>query len=439
MRKLLTLALLVFMVLVLLLSFSPVNAQQNIDEESLQDKNINEDVSKETITTSELYNGTIQRGDGYQINNYVIDVVDVFVEANSASFNVYEKDEKIKEPLISPNGSFSFDFEDDSKVEVRLNSVSSGTLPVAKISIVLSDYNIKDLHTNQIIDGGHDEASFAGTPELDITKGVNSNTIKVDKTVKITVKAQNTGDDKATDVIFSDPMQEHFVLEETFVDQTGPMSIDKGETKTIAVYLLKATESGTFKLKPTTATFSNTAGQNFPQSSSNTPTVTVEPAEKDKAVLNITTEADSFTIPRGETVTSTINLKNTGKASAESIQLSIDVPDGMEYVNGDDEIEVIDGVPKVYMESFGEEQEKEISFSVKANEIGTYNLATQLSYNNGADEEEITRESTTKNIHVKEGKFDFLFSQPVYVYVLPILIIIGISGWIFYKHREYKF
>ncbi|MFP4655500.1 MAG: BatD family protein [Methanohalobium sp.] len=380
----------------------------------------------------------IKSGDGYQINNYVIEVTDVFVEENTASFRVYEENEEIDDPMLDINGSFSFDFEDEGEVEVTLNSVAGGDSPKANVSTELSDYD-KDLHTKEVINGGHAEADFAGTPEINITKTVDNDTVKVGDNIRVRVEAQNTGDDKAIDVDFSNSMQENFVLEETVLEESGPMSIDEGETETVYIYELSPSKSGDFDLKPTTATFSNEVGQDFPKASSNTPTITVEEAEKNKAELNLNTEADSFTLPRGDTVTSTINIKNTGEASAETLQIDIDIPDGMEYVEGDDEIEIIDGVPKVYMESFGEDKEKEISFTVKANEIGTYNLATQLSFNNGADDEKVTNESTTKDIRVKEGKFDFLFSQPIYVYVLPILVILGIGGWIFYKHREYKF
>ncbi|WP_198008163.1 BatD family protein [Methanohalobium evestigatum] len=383
-------------------------------------------------------NEEIKRGDGYQINNYVIEVTDVFLEADSATFRVYDEDEEIDDPMLDINDSFSFDFEDEGEVEVTLNSVFGGNLNRANISISLSDYD-KDLHTKKVINGGHDEADFAGTPIINITKTVDNDTVKVGDNIRIRVEAQNTGDDKAIDVEFSNSMQENFVLEETIIEKSGPMSIDEGETETVYIYELSPAKSGEFDLKPTTATFSNEADQDFPKASSNTPTITVEQAEKNKAELNINTEADSFTLPRGETVTSTINIKNTGKASAEAVQIDIDIPDGMEYLGGDDEIEIIDGAPTVYMENLGQEQEKEISFKVKANEIGTYNLATQLSYNNGADDEKITSESTTKDIRVKEGKFDFLLNQPIYVYVLPILVIIGVGGWVYYKHREYKF
>jgi uncharacterized repeat protein (TIGR01451 family) len=398
-------------------------------------------IATEGVTAdSEIFNDTIERGNGYQINNYVIDVADVFTEAGSegASIYIYRKNEEIDDTFLSVNGTFSFDFEDEGEVTVKLIKTAGSALPRAQLSIVLSDYSIQDLHTNKVISGGHDEATFAGTPVLDINKNLDSDTIKSGETVKVTVKAQNTGDDKATDVIFSDPMQENFVLEETFVDQMGPMSIEVDETKTIAVYLLKATESGNFTLKPTTATFSNTAGQDFSQATSNTPSITVKAAEKEKAVLNLTNQANSLTVPRGETVTSTINIKNTGKAPAKTVQVNFDIPDGMEYVEGDNEIEIIDSVPQIYLESLGEGQEKEISFSVKANEMGTYNLSAQLSYNNGADES-INIEATTNNIHVKEGRFDFLLNQPIYVYVLPFLVIIGVGGWVYYKHREYKF
>ncbi len=395
----------------------------------------------------EIYNSTIREGNGYQMNNYVIDVTDVFVSANTASFYVYEKDEKIKSPLLSINDSFTFDFY-DGEVELKLISVTSGTLPLAKVLITVSNYNIADLYANEVITGGHEYATYSGTPVIELTKTVDENSIMVDDIITVTVTAKNTGDDKATNVIFSDPKQEHFILDKSILEQTGPMSLDIGASQTVFVYMLKATEAGSFILKSSTASFSNSANQAFPQASSTTPTVTVTAPDipevpKKNAVLELSTDVDSITVARNDKITATINIKNTGDAPASAVWINIIIPQGLEYVGGDSAIEIIGGVPKIYMGSFGVQQEKEYPYTVKASELGTYTLTTKLAYeyDNGVDAEaqKVSTESVTESIYVQKGKYDELLEQPIYVYLLPLMVIVMIVAWIYHRHNQYKF
>ncbi|WP_407355534.1 BatD family protein [Methanolobus sp. WCC5] len=392
---------------------------------------------------AEIYNSSIEMGNGYQINNYVIDVTDVFVSANSASFYVYEQNKEVKNALVNTGDSFEFDFEDGGKVKVTLRSVSSGIIPRAGVSIVLSNYNYQSLYKNDIVNGGHEYATYSGTPELRITKTVDKSEIGVGDLVRVTVTVENVGDDKAVDVIFQDPQQAKFLLYETFVTHTGQTTVDVGESKTLYVYQLKATEAGTYTLSPTTASFSNTAGQKFPMASSNSPAVTVGASESlVNANIEFTTTLDKYAVSRNEDIRGTIKIKNTGDASATGLTVSIQVPDGLEFSGGSG-IETISGVPSIYLESFGVQQEKEFFFTLKPQEVGTYTLSVQNSYrfNNGVDAQlqQVSSTSVTENIYVSKGQYDYLFEQPVYVYLIPLLIIGVIAGWIYYRHKQYKF
>ncbi|MBN1133558.1 MAG: DUF11 domain-containing protein [Methanosarcinaceae archaeon] len=391
-----------------------------------------------------IFNGTITEGDGYQINNYVIDVSSVFVEANTAVFKVYEGGELKKDTMIERNDSIAFDFE-EGEMELRLLSVYGGVLPVAKVFITVSDYNIGNIYTSGIVDGGHEHATYSGTPVLEITKTVDKNNILVGDSIKVTIAAVNTGNDEAKDVIFTNPMQESFILEDIFVEPASTTSIDIGELKTIYVYILKATEAGTFTLKPTTATFSNNADQNFPPATSNTPKVTVEVLEipKKTAVIEISTDVDSVSVARNDQITATVHLKNAGDAPASFVWIEIAVPEEFEYISGDDAIEIIGGVPKIYMDSFGPLQEKEFSYTLKAKTLGTYTLISKLSYeyNNDVDFEnqKVSTESVTNDIYVQKGKYDDLYEQPVYIFVLPIVAIAVIGAWIYHRYKQYRF
>ncbi|MCD4704424.1 MAG: DUF11 domain-containing protein [Methanosarcinaceae archaeon] len=391
-----------------------------------------------------LYNSTIEDGDGYQINNYVIDVTDVFVDAETAVFKVYEKDDLKHDKMIGDDKSFSFEIEGED-VEVTLVSVGGGILPRVTVTITISDDDI--VHTKGVVDGGHDKASFSGTPILEITKTVSPQEIAVGETARVTVSVTNAGDDDATGVRFSDSIPARFVLQESFVSETGKMSLDIGDSRQIFIYELKATESGTFTLDPTTATFSNEAGGDFPQASSNSPTLTVEGDSLEEAMkeaeLQFTISLEPTSVQRTGFIDVKVHIKNTGDAPAEGVSMDILIPDGLEFEEGDDEIEVVGNVPKLYLSSFGLQQEKEISYRVKANSEGTYTITTQYSYqyDNAVDEDlqEVSDELTTTSIQVVKGQYDSLLEQPIYVYAIPLVLIIAIGGWIFYRHRQYRF
>ncbi|HJH31276.1 MAG TPA: DUF11 domain-containing protein [Methanosarcinaceae archaeon] len=390
----------------------------------------------------EIYNDSITEGDGYQINNFVIDVTDVFVSANTVVFKVYERDELKVDKMINRNDSITFDFN-GGEVELKLLSVFSATLPRAKVFITVSNYNIADLYANEVINGGHEYATYSGTPVIEITKTVDEDNIMVGDIITVTVTAKNNGDDKATNVIFSDPKQEHFILDKSILEQTGPMSMDVGASQTVFVYMLKATGAGTFTLKPSTATFSNSADQGFPQASSTTPTVTVTAPDRKNAVLELSASVDSMTVARNDQVTAVINIKNTGDAPASAVWVNMIIPQELEYMSGDSAIEIIDGIPKIYMESFGLQQEKEFTYAVKATELGTYALTTELTYESDdgddAEKQKANAEPVTVSIYVQKGKYDELLEQPLYVYALPIIAIVVIGAWIFHRHKQYKF
>jgi uncharacterized repeat protein (TIGR01451 family) len=385
-----------------------------------------------------LYEGTIDAGDGYQINNYVIDVGDVFPSNEYASFYVYEKDTELFDKGLDINDTFTFEI-DNEEVEVKLLDTKKATLNLAKILITITDEDI--INTKGVVDGGHEKAEFSGTPIIEITKSVSSNTIQAGDSVTVTVSAENKGDDEATDLRFSNNLPEKFILEETFVSQSGKMSLSIGESQQIFVYRIKSTEPGTFTLKPTTATFSNNAGVDFPQASSNTPTITVEGEPAAMADVEVSAELQEPVIPRGESTEVTLLIRNNGEGGAEAVSVDIQLPDGLEYESGDSEIEIISGTPTIYLQTLGVQQEKEFTFNVKAEEMGSYPVTASYSYISTEDPEaeKVNSETTTNALEVTKGKYDVVFEQPLYVYIVPVVIILGAAAWIYYRRQQYRF
>ncbi len=68
--------------------------------------------------------------------------------------------------------------------------------------------------------------------------------------------------------------------------------------------------------------------------------------------------------------------------------------------------------------------------------MGIYNITAKVSYNDGANN--IINETTSDMIYVTEGKYDFLKEYPLYVYIIPIIIIAAIAGWIFWRRNQFK-
>lgn len=396
--------------------------------------------SAETV----VYEGDVEEGQAYQLNNYVIEFTDIFPEANTVSYYAYEKDKEITNGLMDVNETAEFDFEDEGKVQLRVKSIHSGGSPSATIEITISNYNTDELFVNKVIEEGHVDATYAGDPELEITKSIDKSEIEVGETITVTVKAKNTGNDTATNVTFTDPKQEHFVLEETIfeISSTVP-EINYGESvpeTLVYMYKLKATDSGKFELKAVNASYTNSAGVAY-EASSNSPTVNVTEGNKQIADVVGTMTMGATSIERNQETNSTIVLKNTGNAPAEAVRFDILIPEGLEYVEGEG-IEDVGGTPRIYIESLQPNNDKEFTYNLKGKEVGTYNISSKLSYeySDGKSPEKIreTNESIGATLDVKEGKFDFILKNPIYI-IIPLIILAAIGFHLYRRHREYKY
>jgi uncharacterized repeat protein (TIGR01451 family) len=392
-----------------------------------------------------VYEGDIEEGQAYQLNNYVIEFTDIFPEANTASFYVYEKDSEVSSGLLDVNETAEFDFEAEGEVQILLKSVhSGGNLPRATVEITLSNYSEGDLYVNKIVEKGRFGATYSGDPEIVITKSVDKSEVELGESITVTVKAKNTGNDTAYNVSFTDPKQEHFVLEETTFEVSSAIpEIGYGESvpeTLVYMYKLRATDAGTFSLKEVNAAYTNSAGQPY-ESSSNSPSITVKEGNKQSANIETTMNVDSSSVERNQEITSTVILRNTGNAPAQAVRLDILVPEGLEYVGGEG-IEKVGGNPRIYIETLQPNNDKEYTYTIKAEEMGTHNISSKLSYeyNNGIDKEniKISNESSASIINVKEGRFDFLLKNPLYI-IIPVLILAAIGIHMYRRHKEYKY
>jgi hypothetical protein len=126
--------------------------------ESLDEVGIGNESGSTKMDSFELYNGSISEGDGYQINDYVLDVTNAIPDTGTASFEVYNNGTKVDSFIINEGEHYAFNFEDASTIEVALMSVKSGVFPVVQISIIVTDYDRNGIYKSGVIDGGHEYA-----------------------------------------------------------------------------------------------------------------------------------------------------------------------------------------------------------------------------------------------------------------------------------------
>lgn len=177
------------------------------------------------------------------------------------------------------------------------------------------------------------------------------------------------------------------------------------------------------------------------QSSSNSPTINVTEGNKQVANVETTMSMGASSIERRQETNSTIVLKNTGNAPAEAVRFDILIPEGLEYAGGEG-IENVGGNPRIYLETLQPNNDKEFTYNVKGKEVGTYNISSRLSYeySDGISPEKITKnnKSISATLNVKEGKFDFILKNPLYI-IITLVILVAISFHLYRRHREYKY
>lgn len=126
--------------------------------ESMGEVEIENESNDTKIDRFELYNGSVSEGDGYQINDYVLDITNAIPDTGTASFEVYNNGTKVDSFIINEGEHYAFNFEDASTIEVALMSVKSGVFPVVQISIIVTDYDRNGIYKSGVIDGGHEYA-----------------------------------------------------------------------------------------------------------------------------------------------------------------------------------------------------------------------------------------------------------------------------------------
>ncbi len=391
-----------------------------------------------SVSAHEIYDEKIYEGDGYQINNYFVEVSDIlsFDGEMSLDINIYELNSDgtydtltVSKTIVSNKKRVIYQ---SGSVEILVNEKN-----------LSSQYAIVDITTTGItveyekaVDGGVSKAVYVGEPVLTLTKEVDRTAANIGDTIRITIKARNTGSGIAQRISIDPGITPGFTFKSN-IYTTYPTELPVGTSYTqMYIYEVEAAKGGTFTLSPAVATYSSSVfGEDYTTPSTR-PIVTVAEEEVETSNLSLIISQDKTKLKRGEKITFTINVENFKDVPASTIRIDPVIPNNLTYLSGSEDIDIINEKPIIQKSVFGARYEDEYKFTLRADEVGANILTVKLTYNNGV--EDISQEVTSNMFYVEKGKYDSLAEYPIYVYITPVIIIIAIAGWLHWRRSQFR-
>jgi len=252
-------------------------------------------------------------------------------------------------------------------------------------------------------------------PTIVITKSVDKIILRKGEVAEFTLIVENTGNGTAFNVTLEDRLPPGLTsVKYSIFPPVIQDEIKAGESIEL-LFALKAVESGSYTIEPTTIKYSSKTAR----SNSIDFTVLDEKIEKSHLITNIT--LDKNNIFTGELVEVTMKITNNGNNSAESILIEGPIPKGMEVTKGD--------LRQVYKKIEPGEFE-EYSATLKAVEAGNYSIQLKTSYS----DDSTGFSSSSESITITEKEKNYL-----YILIPSIIIIVGIVLFIRKRHKEYTF
>ncbi|WNY27659.1 hypothetical protein [Methanolapillus ohkumae] len=382
----------------------------------------------------------INSGDGYQMNNIVIDAIvgvsDDDVNDSSAQISIWEwKNDKWTQigsaSKLQINGTANFTATDGNYTIKAEDFRASG-----RGSVKLNMWTNAEVTTNRYVTGGHTKVEGTGKPILKITKIASPTTMSVDGIVTVTVFVENTGKYEALNVTVSDPSQEMFVLTGTSINKTNIKSIDIGENETVLMYTLKATAPGSYTLKNVTVSAANSAGTRYDYTPNGTVTVTVE--ELPALEFNNSFSGNTVDYQTRSKIDGVLRIRNIGTAPAQFVSVEFILPPGA-TVSGKNITEA-NGKSTVYIDQISPNNEKVIEYSIGATSEGYYNITGTYNYTyNGAAKS--GNLGTITYTAVGNNAIQTVTDLPgyPYIFIVPVILVLAVAFFFWRRHREYKF
>ncbi|MCD4799182.1 MAG: BatD family protein [Methanosarcinales archaeon] len=386
-----------------------------------------------------IYDEKIYEGDGYQINNYFIEVSDIMLFDGDLILEVtiyqLKSDGSYEELTTSTTvseGKRRLKYQSGS-VEITVNEKN-----------LTSQYTIIDITTAGIVieyetavDGGVSNANYIGKPSLILTKEVDKSNVEIGDIIRVTIKAKNTGNGMAKRISIDLGITPGFTFKSN-IYTTYPTELGIGSSFTqMFIYEIQAANGGTFSLNPATATYSSSVFDDEYTSSSNSPSVTVAAEAVETSVLDLKVIADETKLKRGDVITFTIHVENQNDVPASTIRIEPIIPGNMTYISGSEDINIISEKPVIQESVYGARYEKDYTITLKADEIGSNELIVKLTYDNGTGIMS-NKEISSGTFYIEEGEFDYLAEYPLYIYLTPVLIIVAIAGWLYWRRGQFR-
>lgn len=396
-------------------------------------------LSTSTASAFNKYDEKIYKGDGYQINNYFIEVFSIksYEDNRLLTINIYQlkSDGTYEELVVSreiiSNKKFTKYQGDIVEIVVKETNCTS---TYATVDITTTGIKVEYNHP---VKGGLSSAKFIGEPSLLLTKEVDKTNVEIGDTIRVTIKAKNVGSGPAKRITIDHGITPGFTFKSA-IYTTYPEELAAGNPDYTQMYIyeMEAAQSGTVILTPATVTYYCSTYDSEYSSNSNSPVVTVAQEAVETSVLELTVTPHKTELQRGNKVTFTVSLRNIKDIPATTVRLDMIYPYNLTYESGCEDIKIIDNKPVIQKSIYEARHEDEYDYTFLANEVGIYNITAKVSYNDGANN--IINETTSDMIYVTEGKYDFLKEYPLYVYIIPIIIIAAIAGWIFWRRNQFK-
>ena len=187
------------------------------------------------------------------------------------------------------------------------------------------------------------DVKAATAPQLQITKTANATIVNPGDPITYTVQVKNIGTDVAHNAVMTDTLPAGFSFVTTspvaasIVGQTGTWNLGEmivGDTRTITytVNVAPGTTAGTYD------NIAKAKADNAPEVSTLVPVETRVPkvlGEETEPVLQLTKTVSKATVAPGDTVTYTVEIKNTGTGSAINVILTDLLPVGFTFKGTD--------------------------------------------------------------------------------------------------------
>ena len=252
-------------------------------------------------------------------------------------------------------------------------------------------------------------------PNIILNKSVDKTTMNKGEVVEFKIIVENTGNGTAHNLTLDEKLPQGFTRA---AGSSFPPAIQDelkaGENLEI-LFALKAVESGSYNIEPTTVKYDS----NIARSNSFSIIVLDEKIEKSNLTTVIT--LDKNNIFTGESVKATVKITNNGNVSADSILLEGPIPKGMEIAEGD--------LRQVYKKIEPGESE-EYSATLKAVESGNNSIQLKTSYS----DDPTGFSSNSDPIIVTEKEQNYL-----YIIIPAIIIIAGVALFVIRRHKEYSY